>query len=160
MEFALLVFTLRTLLAIGLEAIIFEVSMLGKGWSRLAGSPPNCLAQLTAIWASSRAWTAAISACSAFPRAVAVLKNSKKVAKIVNGRRRYFETIFSGFGRVRTSKLRYRPFAKQFWRLFAPRSAPNQSFREIWPIELGIGDVFDWKWQVRCFYICLLRGPL
>ena len=60
------------------------VSKLSAGLSSVAlaaacfsSAAPNALDTPMANCASSRAWTAAMSACSAFPRAVAVLKCSK-----------------------------------------------------------------------------------
>ncbi len=48
--------------------------LLVSAAAKVAATPPNCLDTSTASWASSRACTAAMSACSALPRAVAVLK--------------------------------------------------------------------------------------
>ena len=50
-----------------------KAALTAATWSD-TGIVPNSWDTPTDIWESSRAWMAAISACSAFPRAVAVLK--------------------------------------------------------------------------------------
>ena len=57
-----------------------KAALTAATWSD-TGIVPNSWDTPTDIWESSRAWMAAISACSAFPRAVAVLKFFKKRVK-------------------------------------------------------------------------------
>ena len=59
-----------------------KAALTAATWSD-TGIVPNSWDTPTDIWESSRAWMAAISACSAFPRAVAVLKFFKKGLRIV-----------------------------------------------------------------------------